>query len=228
MRRVRVGPALFVVPRLQEITVDRPLSKVQEAAARAVAEDKLPDTKIAEAAGVTVWTLDKWKQRPAFRARVEEHRQLWRDQIKAEGIANKQNRIDALNERHRLMTEVIAARAKAHQWRSRAAQEADPEGFDFQAYTAAGAETGLMVHVVTYLKDGRREEWAVDTGLLKELREHEKQAAQEMGQWNEKDDGQAVHGSGVTITIQPVDYRLAIVPLAPEAIEGAHTRIGDD
>jgi hypothetical protein len=30
------------------------------------------------------------------------------------------------------------------------------------------------------------EEYEVDTGLLKELREHEKQAAQELGQWSEK------------------------------------------
>jgi hypothetical protein len=30
------------------------------------------------------------------------------------------------------------------------------------------------------------EEYQVDTGLLKELREHEKQAAQELGQWSEK------------------------------------------
>ena len=29
-------------------------------------------------------------------------------------------------------------------------------------------------------------EYAVDTGLLKELREHERQAAQELGQWTEK------------------------------------------
>jgi hypothetical protein len=30
------------------------------------------------------------------------------------------------------------------------------------------------------------EEYQVDTGLLKELREHEKQAAQELGQWSDK------------------------------------------
>jgi hypothetical protein len=30
------------------------------------------------------------------------------------------------------------------------------------------------------------EEYEVDTGLLKELREHEKQAAQELGQWSDK------------------------------------------
>jgi hypothetical protein len=30
------------------------------------------------------------------------------------------------------------------------------------------------------------EEYQVDTRLLKELREHKKQAAQELGQWSEK------------------------------------------
>jgi len=162
------------------------LQTQRNAAIELLARNEATREEIAETVGVNSKTIYRWLGDPAFLAQVDEARTAIRVAIRDEGIANKQNRIDALNERHRLMTEVIGARASAHQWRSRGAQEADPEGFDFAAYTAAGAETGLMIHTVTYAKDGRREEWAVDTGLLKELREHEKQVAQEMGEWTEK------------------------------------------
>lgn len=179
------------------------LSDKQADVTLAVAEDKLSDEAIAEKFNITRRTLARWKRLPLFATRVEEHRTAWREQVKAEGIANKQNRIDRLNQRAGLLDQVIAARAEANQKRNLlvdgrpkredaedatahlAAVVAHEKQIDFDDYAAAGAETGLMVHTVTYLKDGRREEWAVDTGLLKELREHEKQAAQELRQWSD-------------------------------------------
>lgn len=151
-----------------------------------MAEDKLSNEQIAETVGITRQALDKWKKRPEFRARVAEHVEAWRQAILARGIAAKQNRIDALNERWRLLRQIVAARSK------------DLDG------EVAGGETGLLVRepmlVKVYeasdLDDDSAEllptkesrivyKYALDTGLLKELREHEKQAAQELGEWTE-------------------------------------------
>lgn len=116
-------------------------------------------------------TLERWKRRAEFKAKVEEHRAYWREQIKAEGLANRQNRIAALNDRWARMKRIIEAR-----------EQCTP--------VEVGGDSGLLVHQVKMIGKGDDaeiiDEYAVDTGLLKEMREHEKQAAQELGQWTEK------------------------------------------
>jgi hypothetical protein len=56
--------------------------------------------------------------------------------------------------------------------------------------TAPGADTGLLMRTWKQIGSGDSavivEEYQVDTGLLKALLDHEKQAAQELGQWSEK------------------------------------------
>lgn len=169
------------------------MSRVREEAALLVAQDALTDEQIAAQAGVTRQALQKWKRHPDFAARVQEHRDVWATEIKAKGISDRQNRIDALNDRHDRMRRVIEARATEH---------AD----------VPGGNTGLLLRQAKLVKvyksdespaddlaneeDGetlysaKRDviiyEYAVDTGLLKEMREHEKQAAQDLGQWTEK------------------------------------------
>jgi hypothetical protein len=55
-----------------------------------------------------------------------------------------------------------------------------------------GGTTGLLVRTYKTLGSGESqrvvEEFTVDVALLKELREHEKQAAQELGHWIAKSD----------------------------------------
>jgi hypothetical protein len=46
------------------------------------------------------------------------------------------------------------------------------------------------------------EEYAVDTALLKELRAHEQQAAQELGQWLDKHEHTGKDGESLVFTIQ--------------------------
>lgn len=161
-------------------------SRRQERAALLVAADELTDEQIAARIGVTKGTLERWKRDPAFRERVREHRRLWRDEITREGIADRMARVAALNDRWQRLQRVIAARAVEHA-------------------AVPGGDTGLLVRTVSLVKvyraspreDGSEAlapspatvlvtEYAVDTGLLRELREHEKQAAQELGQWSEK------------------------------------------
>jgi predicted phage terminase large subunit-like protein len=132
-------------------------SRKTERAALLVSQDELPDKAIAAEVGVNESTLERWKRFPEFRDRVQEHRDLWREQIKAKGIAERQNRIDALNERWNLMREVIDGRAE-----------------DSRMQHVAGGRTGLLVHTVKGV--GRGEDfqlidlYEVDTGLLNELR----------------------------------------------------------
>ena len=59
----------------------------QGKAARLVAEDELTDAEIAARVKVGRSTLDRWKRRPAFAARVAEHREAFRARILAEVVA---------------------------------------------------------------------------------------------------------------------------------------------
>lgn len=107
-------------------------------------------------------------------------------EVKARGIADKQNRIDELVERHKTLKQVVIERA-ASEWLA----------------DVPGGSTGYVVKQLKRVKhvflpdlddeDGKASvevedlwESTVDTGLLRELRDHEKQVAQEMGEWTEK------------------------------------------
>lgn len=143
-------------------------------AATLVAEDRLTNEQIAEKVGVARYTVDRWRLIPAFAERVAELVTATQEALKAEGIANKRNRVRTLNELHDRQLRVIAERAD------------DPA---MQAIP--GGTTGLLVH--TYKMAGGREpvvmdEYAVDTGLLNEIRQYQKQAAQELQQWTERID----------------------------------------
>lgn len=142
--------------------------------------------------GVTFPTLWRWKQHPAFAARVAEHTADIVAAVKAEGVANRQNRLDGYNDRYRRLEQVIAERA------------ADPT-----MAQVPGGTSGLLAREIKFVTvyeakrperggdDGEpaivpakykepTEVFTVDTGLLRELREVAKQAAQDLGQWTEK------------------------------------------
>jgi hypothetical protein len=150
-----------------------------EKAAVLLAQDELTHDAIAEQVGVTRPTLWHWRNHPEFAARVQSHIDQFREVTLSRGIADRARRVAALHDRWRRMHRVIAERAESDRM-------AD----------VPGGTTGLLAHTVKGV--GRGEDfqlidlYEVDTGLLKELREHEKQAAQELGQWTEKYD----HTSG--------------------------------
>ncbi|MCX6022370.1 MAG: phBC6A51 family helix-turn-helix protein [Chloroflexi bacterium] len=150
----------------------------KEDAALLVAEDKLSDEKIAASCGVSDKTLRRWKADPAFRERVDQHLQAWREAIKAKGIAERQNRVDAANDRHQRLQRIIDARA----------EDADMSG-------VPGGDTGLLVRQMRGIGKGddfeRVDEYTVDTGLLDAMLKLEKQVAQDLGQWVEKSESKA-------------------------------------
>lgn len=87
--------------------------------------------------------------------------------LSAPVLAIRENRIKAMQDRHNRLQLIVEERA------------ASPLFAD-----APGGKSGLLG--LDYKgKNGDLEVFKVDTGLLSEFREHEKQIAQELGQWNE-------------------------------------------
>lgn len=146
----------------------------RERAAQLVAEDLMADTKIAAEVGVELRTLTLWKSVPAFKQRVAELVGVLREQIMQQGVANLATRIRSADERWRKLQAVIDARAQASQLDSE------------EVGRPAGAETGLIV-LTSVSKQGDKI-YAVDTGLLAEMRNLEMHVAKQLGQWTEKSD----------------------------------------
>jgi hypothetical protein len=149
------------------------LHQTQIEAAQLLANGELGDGEIADQLGIARSTLWHWKQRPEFTALIDEHLAQFREEVRRRGLANLERRVRSLNDRWNRLQRVIEARA------------------DHPDYAEApGGTTGLLVKSVKQIGVGRDarevEEFTVDAALLKELREHEKQVAQELGQWAEK------------------------------------------
>lgn len=139
-------------------------------AAQLVADGELTDEQIAERLGKSRSWLARLKRQGTFMARVLLIVDKQRRDVEAEGIVLRQNRVNALNDRWRKMQVIVQERA------------ADPKFQDVPGY-----KTGLMMHTVKSLGHGVIVDlYALDGGLLGELRAHEEQAAKELGQWTEK------------------------------------------
>jgi hypothetical protein len=144
-----------------------------EKAAWLLAEGRLSDDKIAEAAKVSRSRLARWKLHPEFVARVaslvDEYRQL----IRRLGLSILERRVASLNDRWNRLRRIM-----------------DERSVDPSMKGVPGGTTGLLVRQLKGLGSGDTfqvvEEYAIDTTLLRELREHERQAAQELGQWVER------------------------------------------
>lgn len=147
----------------------------REEAALLLAHDELTDEAIATKCNIDRSTLWTWKNLPEFSARIDENLEIIRRRIRSRGISICENRIKALQDRWERMKKVIDARSE-----------------DLEMQTIPGGSTGLLVHNVKSIGAGLAAErvdlYEVDTALLKELREHERQAAQELGQWMERKD----------------------------------------
>jgi hypothetical protein len=151
------------------------MGRKQTEAARLLATDELTDAAIAKRVGVCRRTLYSWQKQPEFQARLAELRAELGEVASRYAVGHLARRIRWLNGRIRRMMRIIRERAKDPAMRG-----------------VPGGDTGLLVRRVKGLGSGENlrlvEEYHVDTALLKELREHEKQAAIELGQWTEKKD----------------------------------------
>lgn len=154
-------------------------------AARLIAEGQLSDQEIAEAVSIGRATLTRWKITPQFRQRVNEIVEKHAAHAQAQGIRLRTNRLRNLQDRIDRMNTLITARAG-----------------DF-AVTAeiAGGETGLLVRDYKG-KNADRAVYRFDAALVRELREHERQAAQELGQWTEKHELGGAGGGPIRIIVE--------------------------
>lgn len=148
-------------------------NKAKHDAAKLLAADELTDQEIADKVGVQRKTLWWWKKQPEFAAEVKAVTDTLGDVSLRYAIGRRARRVAALNDRWERMKRVIEERAAAQEM-------AD----------AAGGTTGVLTHTMKGVGAGPAaqvvDEYAFDAALMKELREHEKQAAQELGQWVEK------------------------------------------
>jgi hypothetical protein len=164
-------------------------NKVREEAALLVAFDELSNDQIAEKLQIARRSLTDWKNVPEFRARVDDHIAEFRARVRRRGIAIIENRVWHLQRRHDLMNQIIRERSES------------PEMQD-----VPGGKTGLIVHQVRGIGKGedfeRIGEYVLDAALLRELREHEKQAAQELGQWADKVDHSGTIEKRVVISLE--------------------------
>lgn len=125
-----------------------------ERAAQLIADAELTFGEIAEELDISPRTLWNWRQQPEFVARIEEHLEAFRVEVRRLGLAVRERRIKALNTRWRKL-------------------------------------------------QGAADKAPDDLGILKELREIEKQAAQELGQWTEKHEVEQT--AKVYVTVSPED-----------------------
>lgn len=155
-------------------------------AAELIADGELTDLQIAEQVGISDRQMRTWKHHPDFQAKVAEYTQLLEAGVLKLAIAQRRKRVSSQNDRWRKMLAVIEERAH------------DPA---MQA--VPGGKTGLLVHRERAIGTGRNQtiidEYEVDTGLLKALLEHEKHAAQELGQWADKHEHGGIPGAPLKV-----------------------------
>jgi hypothetical protein len=162
-------------------------------AAQRLADGRMTDERIAQEAGVSRMTLYTWQKDPDFAARIEQHTQTLHARLVKRGAADKQKRINGQVERLQLYWDLLAARAGDGQAALKAAGTPDEAARALRALFGKGelppgVETGLLTKTYKQIGKVLQEEWAVDTGLLAEMRALEKQIAQELGEWTDKKD----------------------------------------
>lgn len=162
------------------------LSANQIQAAQMLADGSFTVAEIAEQIGVKDRTIYRWQKDPEFQSTLNRHRDVLEAAILQEGIARKAQRIKRYAERLAKLDQVIEER-----------------GNDRQMVNIPGGTTGLIVRQLKSIGVGAHnrevEEFVVDTGTLREIRELEKQAAQELGQWVDKGELTGRNGGAIQI-----------------------------
>lgn len=153
--------------------------RTQLEAAALLADGRMSIPEVANKVGVSEKTIDRWAKLPTFQEAKRKILDEAERRIMSTGIASKVRRVQAMNRRWEQMTELIAARA------------ADPA-----MAAVPGGSTGVLVRQIKSIGFGEKnqlvEEYAFDAALLRELREIEKHAALEFGQYG----GTAGDGNG--------------------------------
>lgn len=142
-------------------------------AAQLLALGELSGVQIAKEIGCGYSTLWKWKNNAAFAFRVEQFRKQISEDIQSTSIARSEFRLGALQDRWSKLQQIVRERGASEQMKD-----------------VPGGTSGYLVHQVRSLGEGASaDEYYFDAALAREMREIEKQAAQEAGQWVTRVDG---------------------------------------
>lgn len=137
----------------------------KEEASILLARGELTNEEIAEKLDMGIATLFRWKNYQEFKERVEELVTVFREEALKQEIGDLGKRLKRYNKRWQQIDQLIKERSTAE-----------------KNQNVAGGTTGLLAMDVK----GEVNVWKFDAALLKEERELAKQAAIELGQWEEK------------------------------------------
>jgi hypothetical protein len=155
---------------LQQNATKKRLPARQEKAAFLVAEDVKTDEEISDECEIDRSTLHRWRQKPEFKKRVNEHIQVITERVISTGVARVDRRVSAENKRWLDLHKIIEE------------QSTNPKVSD-----QAGGGTGLIFSRPVVNKAGDIEtEYFVHTPLLAEIRNLEVHVAKELGQYVER------------------------------------------
>jgi hypothetical protein len=151
-----------------------------------VAQDVLSDAQIAEHLKINKVTLERWKKHSVFAAAVEGAAAALAEEIRKEGIAHKQTRLDSYVSDFERLSKLIEARAA-----------------DDDTKKGPGGDTGLIVRSQKGIGGGENylvvETFEFDHALIKSRLELRKQIAQELGEWEDKQKLVGPHGGPLEI-----------------------------
>lgn len=169
-----------------------------------VADDQLTDVQIAAELGIAPITLARWKRHPLFTAAVGRYRGEVRARIVARGVRAKENRLDTLNALYAGLLALKDARAAdpamagvpggdtglivAKPLLVKVYEEAPVQGFDEDGKPIPDDILADREYLASVKRSVIVAEYAIDGGLIKSLTDVMKQAAIELGEWNEKND----------------------------------------
>ena len=170
-------------------------SKKKEEAAVLLAEGYSCNA-VAQHIGSTFQTVYKWRQCEEFAKRVNDNVIAIRKALLKIAIANKASRLTQMDRRWKSLQDVIVARS----------EEMKGE--------APGTDTGLLCRKLKMMGHGKSavqvSEYSIDTGLLSEMRELERLAAQEMGDLSVNT--RIVDEEGEDVPVQQINnYRVDIL-----------------
>ena len=148
---------------------DEKYTALSASAALLIAEGELTYPEIAKKLDIQRNTLIAWRKKPEFRKLVDEHLADLLAEAKSVGIAKVQIRVQHLQRRHDGLMAIIKARSESPLMAS-----------------APGGSTGLLARDLKEVAGNEVEVFKLDAELLRELRDIEKQIAQEVGEWTER------------------------------------------
>lgn len=131
-------------------------------------------------AGVPLGDVRGWQRLPAFRKAVDDCFKAHRDVVYRHAVLDQQRRVMRLASRLDQLDAIVDARAERYE------ADRDPS-------VPAEALTGLMQEeiIINARTGDERRIFKLDTAVLREMREIEKQAAIETGQWQSDEAGSA-------------------------------------